>query len=251
MKDGDREKGIVQIQHKMKDARVSKAGSYMEMFVGKKSFLAFLKYEILTGCFTYCPGAIGIFLRGIFYKLLFKKVGKGVMFGRGVSIRNPYKIKIGNNVIIDDNVLLDAKGGTNEGIVIEDGVFIGRNSILSCKNGDIILRNRANIGFNCEIFSANNVEIGENTLLAAYVYIVGGGHTAEELDKAFQDQDSHAIGVKIGRNSWLGTKSTIMDGCNVGEGSIIGAGAVVTKEVPAYSVAVGIPAKVVKDRRQN
>ena len=172
------------------------------------------------------------------------------MFGRGVSIRNPYKIKIGNNVIIDDNVLLDAKGTTNDGIIIEDGAFIGRNSIFSCKNGNIILRKRANIGFNCEIFSANNVEIGENTLLAAYVYIVGGGHTSEELDKAFQDQESHAVCVKIGKNSWLGTKSTIMDGCNVGEGCIIGAGAVVTKDVPDYSVAVGIPAKVVKDRRE-
>ncbi|GAH58292.1 unnamed protein product, partial [marine sediment metagenome] len=58
-----------------------------------------------------------------------------------------------------------------------EGVFIGRNSILSCKNGNIIISKNVNIGFNCEVFSASKVKIGENTLLAAYSYIIAGGHS--------------------------------------------------------------------------
>ena len=72
-------------------------------------------------------------------------------------LRHPNKIELGDNVIIDDNVLLDAKGSEESGIFLGNEVFIGRNSILSCKGGKIYLDERANIGFNCEIFSSNNV----------------------------------------------------------------------------------------------
>ena len=171
------------------------------------------------------------------------------MFGKSISIRNPHIISIGNNVIIDDNVQLDAKGIDNEGITLEDGVFLGRNTIISCKNGNVILRKKANVGFNCYIVSLNKVEVGENTLFAAYTYVIGGGHISEELYVPLKDQDTHGIGIKIGRDAWLGAKSMVMDGCNIGDYSIIGAGAIVTKSIPEYSVAVGVPAKVIKDRR--
>ena len=237
------------IQNTLDVKKKSKLSNYMELFVGKKSFFALIKYEILTSIFTDWPGAAGIFLRGIFYRFLFKKLGKGVIFGKSISIRNPYKISIGNNVILDENVLLDAKGVDNEGIIIGDGVFIGRNSILSCKNGDIILEDKVNIGFNSEIASLNKVEVGQNTLFAAYTYVIGGGHVPRELDVPLRDQDTHGLGIKIGRDAWLGTRSIIMDGCNIGDYCIIGAGAIVTKNIPDYSVAVGTPARSVKDRR--
>ncbi len=80
--------------------------------------------------------------------------------GRTSSLRHPHKIHIGSNVVVDDHCLLDAKGSSNRGIRIGNGVFIGRNTILSCKNGDIELGDDANIGFNCEIFSASRVTVG-------------------------------------------------------------------------------------------
>ena len=237
------------IQKTMEKSKKSRFANYSDMFVGKRGFFAFLKYEFLTTWFSNFPGAVGIALRSIFYKFLFKKVGKGVVFGKSITIRNPSKIVIGNNVIIDENVMLDAKGVDNNGIVLENGVFLGRNTILSCKNGDITLKENVNIGFNCYVVSLNKVEIGEDTLIAAYTYIIGGGHSSEKTDIAFRDQKKHAIGIKIGKNAWFGAKSIIMDGCSVGDNSIIGAGAIVTKDIPEYSVAVGMPAKVVRDRR--
>ena len=237
------------IQKTMEKSNKSKFANYSDMFVGKKGFFAFLKYEILTTWFSNWPGAVGIALRSIFYKFLFKKAGKGVIFGKSVTIRNPHKIVIGNNVIIDENLMLDAMVVNNKGNIICDSVYIGRNKIISCKIGYIILNKNANIGFNCEVYSLKKVEIGENVLMAAYTYIIGGGHMSSDVETPFRDQGKHAIGIKIGNNVWLGAKTIVMDGCDIGDNSVIGAGAVVTKSIPDYSVAAGIPAKVIKDRR--
>lgn len=237
------------IQNTLDKGKKSKLSAYSDLIVGKKGFLSFLKYEIVTALFANCPGAAGIFLRGIFYRLIFKKMGKGVMIAKQVALRHPYKISLGNNVIIDENVMLDAKGIDNKGIEIGNGAFLGRNTIISCKNGNVILHPKVNLGFNSYIASLNNVEVGENTLFAAYTYVIGGGHMSDEIYVPLRDQDTHGLGIKIGRDSWLGAKSMIMDGCNVGDYCIIGAGAIVTKNIPDYSIAVGTPARVVKDRR--
>ena len=106
------------------------------------------------------PGALGLVLRKTLYPLLLGACGRNVVFGQNVVLRHPHKIHIGDNVVIDDNCLIDAKGESNAGIRIGSGVFIGSNTILSCKNGDIELADGANIGFNCEIFSASRVAVG-------------------------------------------------------------------------------------------
>ena len=62
------------------------------------------------------------------------------------------------------------------------GVFVGRNTILSCKNGDIVIDDHANLGFNCEVFSASRVRVGKSILMAAYTYLVGGDHLYDRVD---------------------------------------------------------------------
>ena len=164
-------------------------------------------------------------------------------------LRHPGKIRIGDNVVIDDNCLLDAKGESNAGIRIGSGVFVGRNTILSCKNGDIDLGDRANIGFNCEVFSASRVTLGADTLLAAYCYIVGGDHDFSDTSKAVLAQGRVSKGVTVGEGVWMGSGAKVLDGVEVGRHAIIGAQAVVREDVPDYGVAVGVPAKVVATRR--
>jgi acetyltransferase-like isoleucine patch superfamily enzyme len=217
--------------------------------VGKKGFFSLLKYEIITMLFQDVPGALGIFLRNLFYPLLFKKVGKRVNFGKSVTLRHPHKISIEDDVAIDDYCVLDAKGLENDGIYISKNVFIGRGSILSCKNGDIVLERNVNIGFNSEIFSGSKVIIGENTLIAAYVYIIGGGHDYSRVDIPITEQEKISHGIKIERNCWIGAGVKVFDNVTIGEDTIIGAGAVVSKDIPAFSIAVGIPARVVKSRK--
>lgn len=239
----------VRLKHITK-GKASKFQKYSDFFVGKRGLFALLKYELITCIFSNWPGALGIFLRGIFYKFLFKKVGKGVSFGRNITVRHPNKIEIGNNVVIDDNCMLDAKGEDNKGIIIEDNVFIGRNSILSCKNGNILLKENVNIGFNCEIFSANEVIIGKNTLIAAYVYFVGGGYDYNDYEKPATEMPALSKGIFVDDNCWFGAKALIFDGVKIGNNSIIGGAALVNNDIPEYSIAVGIPAKVIKNRKE-
>ncbi|MCZ7591000.1 MAG: acyltransferase [Kiritimatiellae bacterium] len=171
-----------------------------------------------------------------------------MVFGTGVSLRHPHKIRLGDNVVVDDHCVLDAKGQSNEGITVGSGVFIGRNSILSCKNGDIILGDGANIGFNCEVFSGAKVEIGARVMLAAYTYVIGGGHAYDRIDVSPLEQARTAVGVTIGEGAWLGAGVKVLDGTSVGARSIVGAGAVVTRDIPANSIAAGIPAEVIRSR---
>ncbi|OGV65342.1 MAG: hypothetical protein A2283_05690 [Lentisphaerae bacterium RIFOXYA12_FULL_48_11] len=210
--------------------------------------MALLKYEFIITFFSAVPGALGLVLRRLTYPWLLGRVGRNVVFGVNTILRHPHKISMGDNVVVDDNCLLDAKGDSNHGITIGSGVFIGRNSILHCKNGDIVLGDHVNIGFNCDITSSNYVEIGEKVLVAAYSYIVGGGHDFSLSDVAIIDQKRVAKGIKIEANAWIGAGVTVLDGVTIGTGTVVGAGAVVTSDLPSNSIAVGAPAKVTRSR---
>jgi len=194
------------------------------------------------------PGALGLAMRQLLYPLLLGSCGRNVVFGQHVVLRHPHKIHIGSNVVVDDNCLVDAKGETNRGIRIGDGVFVGRNSILSCKDGDIELADGANIGFNCEIFSASRVTIGRRVLMAAYAYVIGGDHDFSDPAKSVLDQSRTSSGVAIGDGVWVGAGAKILDGVTVGDGAVIGAGAVVRDSIPPAAITVGIPARIVGSR---
>jgi len=226
----------------------SRARKYSDLIVGKRGFFALLKYEIITSLFSDFPGALGILLRGIFYRFLFEKIGKNVNFGKNITVRHPGKISIGNNVIIDENCMLDAKGSNNDGIVIGDNCFIGRNSILSCKNGNILLESGVTVGFNCELFSANQLFIGADTLIAAYVYCIAGDHEYYTAEKPVVALEAVSRGISVGSGCWLGSKALLLDGVKIGNSTIIGASSVVNKDIPSNSIAIGMPARVIKQR---
>lgn len=221
---------------------------YSALVVGRPGLGALLKYELIVTLAQALPGALGLALRKALYPTLLGSCGRNVVFGQNVVLRHPHKIHVGDNVVIDDNCLVDAKGTSNRGITIGSGVFIGRNSILSCKNGDITLGHGANVGFNCEIFSAGSVTIGADVLVAAYAYVIGGDHHFADPTKPVLDQARVSRGVSVGDGAWLGAGAKILDGVSVGEHAIIGAGAVVRDDVPARAVAVGVPARVVSTR---
>ena len=218
---------------------------YAALVIGRPGFGAMLKYETVVMLSQSCPGALGLALRKSLYPMLLGACGRNVVFGQNVVLRHPHKIRIGDNVVIDDNCLIDAKGESNAGIRIGNGVFIGRNSILSCKNGDIDIDDGANVGFNCELFSASKVRIGANVLIAAYAYVVGGDHDFSDPTKPVLEQARVSAGVSIGAGAWIGAGAKILDGVTIGERAVIGAAAVVRTDIAAGAVAVGIPARVV------
>ena len=242
---------ITVIQQELFNENRSKSDKYRELFVGKPGVWALIKYELAMVLASWVPGAVGLVLRSRLFPLVLGSVGRNVVFGANVTLRHPHKIHIGDNVVIDDLCCLDAKGTDNKGITIGNGVFVGRNTILSCKNGDIIIGDRANIGFNCEIFSASRVRVGKDILMAAYTYLVGGDHLYDRVDIPVLQQGRTARGIDVGDGAWLGAHVVVTDGSTIGRDAIIGAGAVVVGDIPEYSIATGIPAKVMRDRRDS
>jgi acetyltransferase-like isoleucine patch superfamily enzyme len=240
----------IEIQKALFAGRRSRAARYADLIVGRPGLAALVRYELIVMLASNRPGAFGLWLRSRLYPRLLGRCGRNVAFGQGVVLRHPHKIEIGDDVVVDDHVVLDAKGRDNRGIRIGNGVFVGRNTILSCKNGDIVLDDQVNIGFNCEIFSASEVHVGARALLAAYTYLVGGDHEFGETTVAVLEQGRISRGIRVGEGAWLGAGVTVLDGCTVGSHAIVGTGAVVTKPIPDYAVAVGVPARVVRDRRE-
>src|SRR3954470_2549104 len=189
---------IARVQEQLFASGRSSREKYQDLVVGRPGLAALLKYELVVFISQGLPGAAGLAMRKAMYPWLLGSCGRGVVFGQNVVLRHPHKIHIGDNVVVDDNCLVDAKGETNLGIRIGSGVFIGRNTILSCKNGDIELADGANIGFNCEIFSASRVTIGRRVLMAAYSYVIGGDHDFSDPAKSVLEQSRTSAGVAIG-----------------------------------------------------
>jgi len=236
------------IQDQLFAAGSSSRDKYVRLVIGQPGLAALIKYELVVMIAQARTGALGLALRKTLYPMLLGSCGRNVVFGHNVVLRHPHKIHIGSNVVIDDNCLLDAKGENNRGIRIGNGVFVGRNTILSCKDGDIELADGANLGFNCEVFSASRVRIGRNVLMAAYCYVIGGDHDFSNPDVAVLDQTRTSAGVDVGDGVWMGAGAKILDGAMVGEHAVVGAAAVVKDSVPAGAIAVGIPARVAGSR---
>jgi acetyltransferase-like isoleucine patch superfamily enzyme len=239
------------IQDAMGAAGTSALRKYQDLVVGSRSLPRLVLYEVVLLASSWVPGALGLLLRRLLYPLLLGSVGRGCVFGQGVVLRHPHKIRIGDGVTVDDLVLLDAKGTQNRGIDLGRGVFLGRGSILSCKDGDIALGDHTNLGFHCEVFSGSSVVVGRYGLLAAQAYLVGGGHEFEEAGVAVIEQARSSRGIVLGDNVWLGTGAKVLDGVRIGNDVVVGAGAVVTADLPDGVVAAGLPARVLRRRDES
>ena len=240
-------------QAALTDTQVSALQKYQDIAVGEKGFGALLRYEFFTCCLAGLPGALGLWLRSRLYRRFLGRLGRNVVIGRNVTIRNPRKIFIGDHVVIDDGCVLDAKGPRHVGIEIGNNVVLSRNTILSCKGGSIAIGNNTNISVNCTVISESSVRIGDNVLFAAYCYVIAGGnHGIDRTDIAIIQQDSFSKGgVMIGDNVWLGAGVKVLDGVTIARDAIAGAGSVVNHDVPSFTIVAGVPAKIMKERKPN
>ena len=238
------------IRNILSDEGKSSFSNYKSLTVGDGPFLKFLLYEIVTSVVGPIPGALGILLRRILYPGFFKKCGRGVIVGRNCVFRHPSRISIGNNVTIDDLSLVDARGSDKEGVVFKDGVIINRNTMIQSKGGDMEFGESVSIGANSFIVSWAGIKVGEGTIIAGGCYFSAGKFEYDDLDKRIQDQDTYSDGpIEVGKNVWIATRVTILDGVTVGDDTIISAGSVVSSNIPHQSVGHGNPGKVLFVRR--
>jgi acetyltransferase-like isoleucine patch superfamily enzyme len=238
-------------QSLLTDTGRSALSRYREITYGRGGWLGFLSFEMVTTLVGPTPGLLGIALRRLLYRPFLGGIGAGTVIGRGVAIRNPRAIRLGRRVVVDDQVVLDAKGAEEVGIRVGDEVVISRNTVLSCKGGTITIGDGTNIAMNCLFHAGAAVSVARHVLIASYCYLVGvANHRFERTDVPIIAQgEAESLGITVGMGAWLGARVTVLDGANVGEGAVVGAGSVVTTSIPAYGVAVGTPAKVVRSRQ--
>ena len=238
-------------QKELLSGKTSLSAKYSALVVGQKGVWKLLRFELINLLFSGLRGALGLTLRRAFYPCLFRKVGKGVVFGRNLTLRHPHKITLGANCVIDDNVVLDAKGDKNDGLRLGENVYVGRNAILSCKEGSIAVGDYTNISANCSLLSETEINLGRYCFLAGHCYLVAGGnHGFDDVSRPIMFQPSVSKGgIRVGDDVWLGAGAIVLDGADIGPGTVVGAGAIVTGSLPEYAVAVSSRRLVITDRR--
>lgn len=213
--------------------------TYQDFFVGSTRMTELLKYEFATMFLASMPGALGLFSRKMFYPMLFRHLGKGVVFGKDISVRHPGRISIGARTAIDDGCLIDAKDAGSEGITIGEDVLISRDTIVQGKGSWIKIGDHASIGSQCRLSSPGGMEIGKSVMIAAHSLIGGGRYRTEDVDTPIKDQELYTRGpVIIEDDVWLGVGVIVQDGVRIGKGSVVGSGGVVQKDIPPYTIAV-------------
>lgn len=228
----------------------SASSKYREMFVGKTSLTALFKYEMLITLFSTLPGAVGFFLRKRFYPALFGEMGRGTILGKNLTLRCPGRIALGKANMIDDNVVLDAKG-TDAQISLGEAVLLGRNTIISCSSTSIVIGKDVSIGPNCFIRAGlGNIQMGSFITIGSHTSIISGNPNHQRLDLPMKHQVGSGKGITIGDDVWIGVGARIVDGVKIGNGCVIGAGAVVIKDVPDFAIVAGVPAKILGNRQE-
>ncbi len=237
-------------------AAVTGSGSalrrYQDTIVGSRS-LGYLLYFEFCAWLALIPGAAGLFLRRLFWPRLFLACGRGCAFGWGIVLRQPGRIALGERVVLSDGCLLDARHGSlAPALIIGDDCTLSNQVTISCKEGSVTVGARVGIGEKCLLQSAhhNPIAVEDDAVIGPMCYLVGGGdYELGDPAAVIGRQPIKRQGeVRIGAGAWLGGRVTVLDGVAMGPGSIAAAGAVVTRDVPAGAVCMGVPA-VVKGRR--
>lgn len=173
------------------------------------------------------PVALWRRLRLIWLRLRFRRAH----FGARNDIRAGFKLRLAPG----------AQFQTGEACVLDT------DTTIEC-SGTLTIGARVILGHHCTLGCKDRIEIGDDCLLAEMVSIRDHDHNFARTDIPIREQGATCAPVKIGRDVWLGAKVTVVRGVTIGDGAIIGANAVVTRDVPAMAIAVGIPARVVKMR---
>lgn len=200
-------------------------------------------------------GARGLMLlRGQLRRPLMGGV-KGFLFvGRNVSIRHAHLLKAGRGVVLDDNVFIDALGEwgvrLGDGVTIARGTVIKSSSVLWTTSKGFVMGSNSSLGDYSFVGAAGGVKIGSNVLGGQRLSFHSENHNYDDATRPIREQGVRREGIVVEDDCWLGSGAIFLDGVTVGRGSVVAAGSVVTRGVPAYSIVAGVPAKVIGRRGQ-
>lgn len=157
--------------------------------------------------------------------------GTGIRIARTVDVRSPNRLVLGSDVYVEPGVVLHC-GGMD----------------WSPEDGGISIGARSYVGPNSVLFGAAGIELGDGVLISPGVVITSHQHSYRQAEAYIRDQALRFGRVVVERDVWIGANATILPGVRIGAGSVVGAGAVVTRDVAPDTVVAGVPARVLADR---
>lgn len=127
--------------------------------------------------------------------------------------------------------------------------LVGRQVFFSAgKSCEIVIGDNCSLNTGCHLVAIYGITIGDGTRIGEYVSIRDQDHNFESLGESVEGQGYTGAPIAIGKNCWIGRGVFVGAGVTIGDGCVVGANAVVTKDLPPNSVAVGVPAKVIRQR---
>lgn len=191
--------------------------------------------------------------RGSWHRMFFQEVHGLLLVGPATSLRNRSHIRAGRNLVIESYA--EIQGLSRDGVVFGDNVTVGRFAMIRPSGYygrdsgvGLVVGDRSNIGASCYIGCSGGVRIGSDVLMSPSVQIYSENHVSVDATRPIKAQGVTWLPVHIEDDCWLASGSIILGGVTIGRGTIVAAGAVVTRDVPPHSIVGGVPARVIGRR---
>ncbi|MCI0575036.1 MAG: acyltransferase [Chloroflexi bacterium] len=205
----------------------------------------YLLEQGLTFLVGWIPTVVGLGVRALLYRLILGMDGWAAI-ENGVRLRFASHIRLGRGAYLDQGVYLHA---CPQGIEIGPETIVMHGAVLHVYNfrnlphAGIKIGRNSLVGEYCVIRGQGGVEIGDRVYTSPFTQIIAVNHVFDDPDRPFVEQGITAEGIVIEDDVWLGAGAIITDGVRVGKGAVVAAGAVVTQDVPSYTVVGGVPAR--------
>jgi acetyltransferase-like isoleucine patch superfamily enzyme len=228
----------------------SNMSRYVSRVTGGGSWARFLWQGAILTLLSPLPTVASSVLRGQVYRMVLGAAGPGCFIEQNVRLLVPQRIFLGRRVMVGEGCFLDAN--TPQGrIELQDDVWLSRGSLIVAGEAEVVIGPTTYIGHRSLMYGHAGIEIGRDVLLANDVQLICGNHTFARRDVPIRAQPPEGEPIVIGDDVWLGASAIILGGVTVGKGSVVGAGSVVTRSLPPYSIARGVPAQVVGVRGED
>ncbi len=221
------------------------------VYLGRQasSLPRYILEQLVMALCGWIPTIVGVGIRAIAYRLILQMDGIAAI-EQNVRIRYADHVRLARGAYIDEGAYLHAMPS---GIEIGENSYVMHHAELHVFNFRNLPHAGIKIGKNCLISEFNvlrgqgGITIGDNVYTSPFVQMVAVNHVYADRDLPIISQGITAQGIVVEDNCWIGSGAVILDGVRIGRGAVVAAGAVVSKNVPPYTIVAGIPAKVVKE----
>jgi acetyltransferase-like isoleucine patch superfamily enzyme len=223
---------------------------YQERVTGHGGWPRFLWQGAVLTLLSPLPTVAFSVLRGLLYRTVLGSVGPGCFIEPNVRLLVPRRIFLGRRVMVGEGCFLDAN--TSKGrIELQEDVWLSRGCYIVAGQAETVIGATSYIGHRCLLYGHAGIQIGRDVLLANDVQLICGNHTFARRDVPIRAQPPEGKPIVIEDDVWLGASTIVLGGVTVGWGSVVGAGSVLTHSLPPYSIARGVPARVVGVRGED